>query len=128
MSTVRFGSDPDKFNKELALEYSIYGSGPVQAEGCVGQFPFYFRSRHTAWSFTISLNEDVDPSNIANPVPGCFDNRVEGFFKLDGVVGYELEGRYGTGSDASYMPDVDAEIIIELCIRRFLSEIKPDLK
>ena len=33
---------------------SIGGTCPVQAEGTIGKFPFYFRSRNQHWSFDVT--------------------------------------------------------------------------
>jgi hypothetical protein len=45
----------------LAIEY-LSGLCPVQAEGTMDGFPFYFRARHTGWSLTVAApgQEPVD--------------------------------------------------------------------
>ena len=37
------------------------GYCPVQAEGTVDGFPFYFRSRYDTWTVYIATNKDSDP-------------------------------------------------------------------
>ena len=37
------------------------GACPVQAEGTINGYPFYFRSRHMRWSIRIANNKDGDP-------------------------------------------------------------------
>jgi hypothetical protein len=42
------------------------GACPVQAEGFVDGFPFYFRSRGETWSLSISTSRDVDALDDEN--------------------------------------------------------------
>lgn len=37
------------------------GTCPVQAEGTINGYPFYFRSRHARWSLHVALNKKGDP-------------------------------------------------------------------
>jgi len=37
------------------------GTCPVQAEGTINGYPFYFRSRHMRWSIRVARNKDGDP-------------------------------------------------------------------
>ena len=37
------------------------GTCPVQAEGTIDGYPFYFRSRHARWSLQVALSQDGDP-------------------------------------------------------------------
>lgn len=37
------------------------GTCPVQAEGTINGYPFYFRSRYMRWSIRVARNKDGDP-------------------------------------------------------------------
>jgi len=37
------------------------GSCPVQAEGTISGYPFYFRSRHARWSLHVASSPSGDP-------------------------------------------------------------------
>jgi len=39
------------------------GTCPVQAEGTINGYPFYFRSRHARWSMRIASSKEGDPFN-----------------------------------------------------------------
>lgn len=102
-------------NEVLQLECTIYGRGPVQADGRLLGHPLYFRARHSGWSFTLCVNADVDPSALmGGGTPGFFD---DGEFR-----GYVLFGDYGANHDASHMPYAEAERIIRACAEKFLAE------
>lgn len=51
-------------NNDLKLIGKICGSAPVQAEGTVNGFLFYFRARHNEWTFAISENPEICPVDI----------------------------------------------------------------
>jgi hypothetical protein len=55
---------------EISLNYKFTTTAaPVQAEGAVDGRPFYFRARHSQWTFTIALIDGVDPADLdANDV------------------------------------------------------------
>lgn len=104
-------------NTILGLEYYIQGKAPVQADGLIGRMPFYFRARHSGWSFTVAINPDIDPSCIWP------SSNEAGFFQYDGLGGYYIDGAYGENFDASYMPyHVAADIILD-CTVRFLADM-----
>lgn len=96
-------------NKELNLKGKIQGPAPVQAEGTVNGFPFYFRARYDTWTFSISENPEVDPVDIQMDEQG----KKYGFF---------AEGRVGNEWDyaASYLDDDKARHIIERCVSEYL--------
>lgn len=96
-------------NKALNLSGKIQGPAPVQAEGTVNGFPFYFRARYDTWTFAISENPAVDPVDIQMDEQG----KTYGFF---------AEGRAGGEWDyaASYLDDDRAILIIERCAREYL--------
>jgi hypothetical protein len=76
-------------------------AAPVQAEGMVCGYPFYFRARYEHWTFSVSEHAGVDPVDRDAEESG----RRYGFFR---------EGRYGTESfAASWMSREDAEAIIK---------------
>lgn len=96
-------------NKELNLKGTIQGPAPVQAEGTVNGFPFYFRARHDQWTFSISEDPEIDPVDIQMDEQG----RKHGFF-AEGRVGGEWE--YA----ASYLDDNSVRRIIERCASEYL--------
>ena len=102
----------------LALECRIVGQAPVQADGRLAGHPFYFRARHSGWSFTLCTNADIDPAGLFG------GGDAQGFFTHDDLCGYELWGDYGTGHDASYMPYTVAERLIRECAVRYLAEAR----
>ncbi|MBL0267941.1 MAG: hypothetical protein IPP99_04515 [Chitinophagaceae bacterium] len=92
-------------NAELNLSGKIYGVSPVQAEGTVNGFLFYFRARYDEWTFAISEHAEIDPVDIQLPESGK-------------QYGYFAVGKYGTEFDykASYMEfDVALDIIQRCC-------------
>jgi len=81
-------------------------ASPVQAEGTIDEHPFYFRSRHDAWTFAVASDEKGDPVEIYSS--------SQGFFR---------EANYGDDQfSASYMPLNDAREIIARCAKEFVEE------
>ena len=79
---------------------------PVQAEGTIAEFPFYFRARHDKWTFAIALDSDGDAVGI--------ESSEQGFFR---------KASYGHGPhDAGYMPLDEARQIIARCVEEFWRE------
>lgn len=120
----KYPSEPERYidDQDLGLSCHIYGQAPVQADGRVGGVPFYFRSRHAAWTFMVCVSHDIDPS--------CIDpsKDMPGFFQQDEYRGYYLSGDYGQEPEASFMPYDEAERIIFECARQYLrasSEVAP---
>jgi hypothetical protein len=99
---------PEFENIELKLKGTVYGSGPVQAEGTVNDFPFYFRSRHDTWTFSISENPEIDPVDIQTAEQGD----KYGFFQ-EGHIGKQWEYR------ASYLDPDTVKEIIEKCTKSY---------
>ena len=102
----------------LSLECHIYGHAPVQADGRLSGYPFYFRARHCGWSFTLCTNADIEPSALV-------EGDEPGFFHNGEYEGFALWGDYGSETEASYMPYAVAERLIRECAGRFLAERKP---
>jgi len=98
-------------NIELKLKGKIYGSGPVQAEGTINGFPFYFRARHDMWTFSISESPEVDPVDIQMIEQG----ENHGFF-AEGRVGQERE------YVASYLNPDKVQDIIQECSKIYLNK------
>lgn len=86
-------------NSLLSLEYELDGPAPVQALGTIAGRDFYFRSRHSEWSFEIANERGDLPSDVGEPV---------------------IFQRHGMYRNASYMPDEVATEIIEKCAIDFL--------
>jgi hypothetical protein len=97
-------------NAELKLKGKIYGSGPVQAEGTIKGFPFYFRSRHDTWTFSISENSEVDPVDIQRTGQG----NEFGYF-AEGYIGEQWE------YIASYLDEDKVKDIIQKCSKDYLN-------
>lgn len=115
MEKILFEPERHVQDATLQLDCTIYGRGPVQADGRLIGHPLYFRARHSGWSFTLCVNADVDPSAL-------MEGRTSGFFDDGEFRGYVLFGDYGTDHDASYMPYAEAERIIRACAEQFLAE------
>jgi hypothetical protein len=96
-------------NAKLGLKGTLYGLAPVQAEGTINGFKFYFRSRHNEWTFAISEYPEIDPVDIQFPETG----KLYGFF---------AQGEYGGTFEykASYMDNATAMSIIENCSVEYL--------
>ncbi len=76
----------------LQLNCEVWGYAPVQAIGTVAGREFYFRARHTEWTFEVATESGDLPSDIGvAPV----------FF------------REGTHENASWMPLNEATAIIK---------------
>lgn len=96
---------------QLNLVGKVYGSAPVQGEGTINGYPFYFRARHDEWTFSISENAEVDPVDIQLIETG----KKHGFFKKEP---YGDEG----GELAGYLEFSEAEQFIFACCRAYLKE------
>lgn len=95
---------------DLNLRGKIYGSAPVQADGTINGFPFYFRARWDGWSFAISENPQVDPVDIQMEETG----KEHGYF-AEGTIGKEWEYL------ASYMEFSMAKDIMAKCSLEYLN-------
>jgi hypothetical protein len=95
-------------NKSLNVKGVIYGSGPVQAEGTVNDFKFYFRAKYDEWTFSISEYSYFDPVDIQLPEFGV-------------RYGYFTEARF---KGASYMEVQVALDLIETCVADYLNQRK----
>jgi hypothetical protein len=96
-------------SKEFKLKCKIYGSAPVQAEGTISDFYFYFRARHNTWTFSISENPEIDPVDIQMIEQG----KKYGFFS-EGQLGKEWEHL------ASYIEEDRVREIILSCVKEYL--------
>lgn len=97
---------------ELDLFGKIYGLAPVQAEGTINGYPFYFWAKRDTWSFSISKHSEIYPVNIQDMESGI----KYGFYK-------EAEyGKKGTYS-ASFMDTKQAEKLIVECCEEFKNTI-----
>ena len=115
MEKILFEPEKHVQDATLQLDCTIYGRGPVQADGRLIGHPLYFRARHSGWSFTLCVNADVDPSAL-------MEGSTSGFFDDGEFRGYVLFGDYGTDHDASHMPYAEAERVIRACAEQFLAE------
>jgi hypothetical protein len=97
-------------NPELNLSGAIYGTAPVQAEGTINGFLFYFRARHDQWTFAVSEYPEIDPVDIQTTETG----KQHGYF---------ASGQYGNEFDyaASYMEIDHVKEIIHQCSRDYLT-------
>jgi hypothetical protein len=102
---------------DLGLECHIWGYAPVQGDGRLAGRPFYFRARHSGWSFTLCTNADIDPAALV-------EGDAPGFFSNGEYRGYALWGDYGTDTEASYMPYAVAERLIRECAARYFAEAR----
>lgn len=115
MEKILFEPERHVQDATLQLDCTIYGRGPVQADGRLIGHPLYFRARHSGWSFTLCVNADVDPSAL-------MEGSTSGFFDDGEFRGYVLFGDYGTDHEASHMPYAEAERVIRACAEQFLTE------
>jgi hypothetical protein len=51
-------------NALLQLNCEIWGNAPVQALGTVAGREFYFRARHTEWTFEVATDDGDLPTDI----------------------------------------------------------------
>ena len=116
--------DPERHVEDnvLGLSCHIYGQAPVQADGRVYGSPLYFRARHDAWEFTVSVSHDLDAAAIWPAADEI------GFFQRDEYRGYYLCGDYGKEHEASFMRYDEAERIIRECARLYLRALAEDAK
>ena len=81
-------------------------AAPVQAEGTVRGKPFYFRARHSSWSFAAAMSPNLDPKALVLPERGSSEV-------------FLIEGKFGK---ASYMSLSRAKKLIESCAEAYLRE------
>src|SRR5437867_441378 len=81
-------------------------AAPVQAEGTVCGKPFYFRARHSSWSFAAARKPNLDPKALLLPERGSSEV-------------FLMEGKFGK---ASYMSLSKARKLIESCVETYLRE------
>jgi hypothetical protein len=108
-------SSGDIRDPALKLKARAYGQAPVQADGVIDEFEFYFRARGSYWFFVVSLSADTPPDT-------WMEAEEDGYFTDEFGHGYALTGEYGPDFKASYMPFHDVERIICTCAEKFLSE------
>ena len=99
--------DEDTFQMpelELRGRFTCHAA-PVQAEGTVARYAFYFRAKYDEWSFSLALAPEVEPADICYP--------DQGFYR---------EAAYGAArrSEASFMSLAEARRIISECATEFL--------
>ena len=111
------GRKPDSLEvKTGQYNYVIYGQHPVQADGLVLGYHFYFRAKWDFWDFTVCTSHDFpDAPTIIEPADG-----KDGFFTFEEYEGYRIGKDYGT--DASYMSIETANCIIKKCVESFLGD------
>ena len=88
---------------DLVIDW-IGGNCPVQSEGTVRGIPYYFRSRHENWTF--SLGSDPITWEIE-----ALDFHVSGLYKK------------GEPEQAGYMPEDEAREIIKLCAELYINTV-----
>lgn len=81
-------------------------AAPVQAEGTVCGKPFYFRARHSSWSFVAARGPKLDPKALVLPEHGSSEV-------------FLIEGKFGK---ASYMSLSKARELIESCAEAYLRQ------
>ncbi|HLJ64633.1 MAG TPA: hypothetical protein VKT70_11040 [Stellaceae bacterium] len=108
----------------LGLSGELYGNCPVQGEGTICGFYFYFRARGNAWSCEVVVNRAHPcPTNLA----GYTDDQHDVFFECDGIVSFVHCGDYGEQEfDAGWMPYEDAERFIRACAAAFINKMAPN--
>lgn len=85
---------------DLVIDY-ISGLCPVQSEGTVCGIPYYFRSRHENWTFSVGSDPLMDDIESLN-------------FWVSGLY------RNGDPEQAGYMPNEEALTIINECVNLYL--------
>jgi hypothetical protein len=81
-------------------------AAPVQAEGTICGKPFYFRARHSSWSFAVAKKPNLDPKALVLPARGSSEV-------------FLIEGKFGK---ASYMSLSKARKLIESCAEAYLHD------
>ena len=102
-------------DNDTGLECTLYGQAPVQADGQILGHAFYFRSKHSQWTFTACANSHGDPACIFPEVD------EPGFFEDGEYQGYYLSGEF---NNASFMRYDEAERIIRDCAEQFTQALK----
>jgi hypothetical protein len=92
---------------ELGLEYEVEGAAPVQALGTIRGREFYFRARHSNWTFEVANDLGELPTDVG------------------GDALFYLQSRH---NDASFLSLDEACVIIEHCAKSFLELTWPNLK
>jgi hypothetical protein len=91
--------------KDLLYTFTTTAA-PVQAEGTLSGKPFYFRARHSSWSFAAARKSNLDAKALVLPERGS------------GEV-FLIQGKFG---NASYMSVSKARKLIESCAEAYLRE------
>jgi hypothetical protein len=94
-------------------------AAPVQIEGTIDGYPFYFRSRWSRWTFTLVEpgQDPVAPGGLEDPVAPT---------GLGGAL-FWREDQYGSDTDvaaASWMPHEKAWWIVSECAAQFRAQVK----
>ena len=106
-------------DETLGLSGVIGGNAPVQGEGRVFGYPFYFRARDKEWTCAIYLDRAHPfPENLAGAEP--FDHEV--FFVEWGIAGFV---HCGEDENASFIPYERAEQLIRTCAASFIKKMAP---
>lgn len=91
-------------HSEVIIDW-IGGNCPVQAEGTVGGYPFYFRARGQKWTFEVADNVLYDSAKAW-------------------VAIFVHEESYGGGPyDAGWMTEDEALSFIAQAAERYLKEV-----
>ena len=93
------------FQFDPAVELSISGNCPVQAEGKIGNLPFYFRARHDGWQFYIAAKPDGDPLS---------DDPKD--------IEHSETGPYGLTHEAGWMPTWHVLRVLSRCIELYVTK------
>lgn len=90
-------------NNPLVID-RVTGRCPVQGEGTIGGARWYFRARHSSWTFSVALKERVDPVDV--------ESADSGFW---------LEESYGPpgAETAGHMDQEEAKALIEFAADRY---------
>ena len=108
-------------DESLGLSGFVGGNAPVQGEGHVFGYPFYFRARGGSWTCAIYLDREYPwaSDNYAGAEP---DDAHDVFFVEHGVAGFVHSGDQ---EDASYMPLDQAKQLIRTCAASFIQKMAP---
>jgi hypothetical protein len=116
-ASIDRGGGPVKVRgKRFGLDYSLYGFCPLQAEGKMLGYEFYFRARHEHWTLAVSLQKDIEPAILSG------QTEEPGFFSYDGYSGWHAEGSW---ADAGWMPFDVAIIIISQAAEQLERDLHP---